>query len=278
MTDSAGFTVRRVLVALDASTRDSGGIDPAALLAARLGAELAGLFIEDVNVSRLARLPAARHVQPGTGRLIHVDESTFRRELDSLVERLRARLASASDTAGVRWSYQIERSPVRAALLRAAEEADLLVIEVATLALERGLPREAERAAHACPRSLFLVQRGAPLDAITLVYGLTPARARTLEAARRLSRAGTPRLRVLIHGRTADELRAAEADLRAQIDVSEPWLSMIPVELTTLEQLARALQGLDAGTLVIGADDSLLCGSGPRRLFEAAPGNVLLVR
>lgn len=52
----------RVLIALDANLRSLDALRLAAELAARLEAELLALFVEDVNLIRLAGLPFAREV------------------------------------------------------------------------------------------------------------------------------------------------------------------------------------------------------------------------
>jgi len=54
--------LRRILVALDASRSSLEALRAAAALAARMGAELECLFIEDVNLVRLGQLPVARQV------------------------------------------------------------------------------------------------------------------------------------------------------------------------------------------------------------------------
>ena len=56
------FVVRRILVALDASTQSLAALRTAVTLAAELGAELEGLFVEDTNLMRMAMLPVARRV------------------------------------------------------------------------------------------------------------------------------------------------------------------------------------------------------------------------
>ena len=53
---------RRILVVLDASPFGLEALEAAAGLAARLRAELQGLFVEDVDLLRLAGLPFAREL------------------------------------------------------------------------------------------------------------------------------------------------------------------------------------------------------------------------
>jgi hypothetical protein len=55
------FEIHRILVALDASVRSLAALEAAAELAAEWHAELLGLFVEDVELLRLAATPAAIH-------------------------------------------------------------------------------------------------------------------------------------------------------------------------------------------------------------------------
>ena len=52
--------IERLVVALDLAAQDMAEIAMAADLAARFGAALEGIFIEDANLFRLAALPVAR--------------------------------------------------------------------------------------------------------------------------------------------------------------------------------------------------------------------------
>ena len=55
--------IRRILVAVDASTHSLAALEAASVLAEVLNAELVGIFVEDINLLRLAGLPFAREVR-----------------------------------------------------------------------------------------------------------------------------------------------------------------------------------------------------------------------
>ena len=70
--DENHLSIRRIMVALDASPRNVEMIEIAAKLAARMGSELIGLFVEDINLLRMADLPFASEIglfSNGTRRL-----------------------------------------------------------------------------------------------------------------------------------------------------------------------------------------------------------------
>ena len=71
MNDTHEAASRRILVAIDTSPHGSAALEAAARLATELRAELEGLFIEDINLLRLAGLPFAREIQLGDGVLFY---------------------------------------------------------------------------------------------------------------------------------------------------------------------------------------------------------------
>ncbi|MGB7837261.1 MAG: universal stress protein, partial [Terrimicrobiaceae bacterium] len=56
------MNIRRILVALDASAHSRAALEAACELALGLDAELSGLFVEDINLLRLAQLPFASEI------------------------------------------------------------------------------------------------------------------------------------------------------------------------------------------------------------------------
>ena len=84
--------VRRILVALDATPRCMASLEMAAGLAAHMRAQLETLFVEDVNLLRLAGLPFATELDRASGEARSMDEAGIKSDLSSHVERLKRRL------------------------------------------------------------------------------------------------------------------------------------------------------------------------------------------
>lgn len=120
--------IRRILVALDASTDSVAALKTAASLAASLQAELVGLFVEDINLLRLAGLPFASEVQrvTGTGRVL--DEAGMERDLQLQASQARRALANAAADAEATWTFRVVRGVVTTEILAAALEANLLTL------------------------------------------------------------------------------------------------------------------------------------------------------
>jgi nucleotide-binding universal stress UspA family protein len=118
----------RIWVALDESPRSAAALTAAAALAAELDAELAGLFVEDIDLQHLIGLPFAREfsVLTGAGRpLSQTDmERTWRREAETM-QRL---LAEAAGRLRLRWSFRVARGRVFAEVNTLAQAFDLIVL------------------------------------------------------------------------------------------------------------------------------------------------------
>ena len=119
-------SIRRILVALDASPHSMAALEAAAELAAGLQAELLGVFVEDVNLLRLAGLPFAREVHAFSAIPRALDSQEIERELRAQAERARRALARAAEREQVRWTFRVVRGPVLEELLAASAQADLI--------------------------------------------------------------------------------------------------------------------------------------------------------
>ena len=84
-------TIRRILVALDASPHSFAALEAAAHLAAHLEAELSGLYVEDENLLRGAELPITRMVGSFSGEVRPVERGDMEQQLN--VQAARARRA-----------------------------------------------------------------------------------------------------------------------------------------------------------------------------------------
>src|SRR5690606_23011202 len=60
--NGGAFELRRIVIAIDSSIPAAAGLEAVAALAARLPAELEGVFVEDADLARLAELPVAREI------------------------------------------------------------------------------------------------------------------------------------------------------------------------------------------------------------------------
>ncbi|HEY8554319.1 MAG TPA: universal stress protein [Burkholderiales bacterium] len=165
MSGRAQPAIRRILVALDASTGSVGALRAAAAVAAAASAELAALYVEDVNLLHLAALPFASEVDPISGRARPLQREGMERLLRA--QGLRAQQAFVQATAHLRasCSFRVTRGRIVPALLQAALEADLVALgAIGSVSAARGGLGSIARAVIAeTERPVLILPHGAAL-------------------------------------------------------------------------------------------------------------------
>lgn len=191
--------VARIWVALDESPRSAAALAAAASLASELDAELAGLFVEDINLQHLIGLPFAREFSllSGAGQPLSQGEieRTWRQEARTL-QRL---LVEAAETSRLRWSFHVARGRVSAEMNTLAQAFDLIVLGgrsgIRVMAVSRTTP----------PLVGSDVKRGPVL----VLFEKDSASPRSLELGVLLARRNGAELLLLIDAENEDAYRAA---------------------------------------------------------------------
>jgi len=118
--------VARILVALDASPGSVAAAAAAASLAARLRAELEGVFVEDADLLTLTAYPAAQEIGSFSATVRGLGSRDLERQFRFQAERARRALEQYAVRSRVRWSFRVVRGRVKAEILAAAAGADLV--------------------------------------------------------------------------------------------------------------------------------------------------------
>lgn len=108
------MTAHRIVVALDARTRP-GDLEAAAALAGGVGAELLGLFVEDLDLLHFAALPFAHEIGTASAARRPLDRTALERTLQAQAAQAERELAAAARRSAASWAFRIARG-------RAAEE------------------------------------------------------------------------------------------------------------------------------------------------------------
>jgi hypothetical protein len=101
--------IQRIVAGFDAGPCRPETLAALAALAAETQAELLGLFIEDVGLLQLARLPFAAEVGAASAAQRGLDVETLERALRVRAEALRGALAAALEPTAVKWAFRIAR-------------------------------------------------------------------------------------------------------------------------------------------------------------------------
>lgn len=276
------WQVRRVLVALDASPASAAAAAGAAELASVLSAELAGLFVEDATLARLADHPGVTEVGSHTGAARRLSAADVERRLRAQAGRARHLLQKCAARVNLEARLQVVRGRVASEVAAAVGESELLSIgRVGTSALAR-LGSVARAALGGGRGSLLLLPAGGSLAGpLVVVYGDTAEARRALRAAIRLASGGRGRTAgsevvVLLPGDPAVAWLENEARNRLLEAGISPRMRRVPTG--GHHALQHAAAGETTGTLILPAHSPLASGAEIEATVEVLDCAVLLVR
>jgi nucleotide-binding universal stress UspA family protein len=274
-------TIRRILVALDASRHSLAALEAASELADALKAELVGIFVEDVNLLYLAGLPFAREVRYLSGADRPLDSPSMERELRIQAEQARQTLAGVAGRRQIRWSFRVVRGQVTTELLTAAQEADLLALGRASWASTRRvrLGATAREVVAQALRPVLLLQHGhAICQPVQLAYDGSPAARRALATAARMVLITGGHLTVMVIADAPEVAQRLEEEIDGRLQAQQIKGHYRQLVNPSTEGLAHALHTAGGGTLIISAHSPLLEGEGLPTLLDAIDCSVFLVR
>jgi hypothetical protein len=133
---------RRVIVGLDAAAPlDRAALEAAAGIAARIDGELAGLFVENIDLLHLAALPFTREVGFTSSASRDLDVERMERALRAVAGAANRMLETVAGSARLPWSFTVTRGALVAELLNALQRADVVLVPGARASLRESVPR-----------------------------------------------------------------------------------------------------------------------------------------
>jgi nucleotide-binding universal stress UspA family protein len=273
--------IRRILIALDASPGSIAALEAAGALAARVDAELLGVFIEDVNLLNLAGLPFAAEVGLLSAGPRPLTPEEMERYLRDQGARAHVALTEIAERLQLRASFRVARGQIVSELLAAAGDVDLLALgAISTQMLRRAwLGSTAQAIMAQSMHPLLITPRGATVRSpIGVVCTESPGSMQALMLAAYVSaRLDGGELVVLLVAddeEKEEQLRhavAARLGEMASARMRYRWLVEADVN-----GLARALRAERVGTLVLASDIAELSTQSVRALLERMDVAVLL--
>jgi nucleotide-binding universal stress UspA family protein len=250
-----GLAIRRILVALDASPDSLAALEAAVALAAQIEAELQGLFIEDVELLRMAESPLAREILYPSAKAAPLSRAGMEQRLKTESERARHALSEAAERARVPWSFRSVRGEVSAELLAAAGATDLLCLGKLgwSLGSQARLGSTALcLAASTIPVLLHLAPRASGTLPTLVYYDGSAAAKRAVRAAVQLAN-GAGGLTILVAAATPELVRAATDDIAPLIERKNLTVTFRQVAPNDETSLLRVLREEKPGLLILGS-------------------------
>jgi nucleotide-binding universal stress UspA family protein len=274
--------IRRILVALDASPSSLHALQTAVDLASRFKAEVHGLFVEDINLLRLAELPMAREICFYSSRVRRLSPLELESQLRIQAARIRIRLSQAADAQGVPWKFRIARGAVGAEVLSAGAAADLVILGK----LGRSLP--GMHRTGSTVKTLLMQRRGMTLvlqtrvqlarTPVTALFDGTPTARRAVGIAAYLTQRQEAPLIVMVVAPDAAAVEEFQDRAAKQVEALGMQAVFRPVVRPSLSDLALKIQLAGKGPVVLPCSLDWLDGEKLCSLVDEIANPVLLIR
>ena len=273
--------IRRILLALDTATHSLAAVEATTALAAHLDAELHALFVEDINLLRLAALPFARETRLTSATTRRLQNPDMENALRAEATRAQAALATVATRLHVRWSFQVTRGQVAAQVRAAAMEADIVAFTFPG-GVPAGLTQVAatmETVMRGAPCPLLMLPPGAGIrPPFVVIYDGSPASARALRLAAQLAQAEATGVTVLLAAIEPSVRRRLRSETDALLAGTKVIAQYPVLPRPDATAIARAVRAASAGTLLMAADSPVFDGAARRRLLEELECAALLTR
>lgn len=253
----------RVLLALQGTQPGPASFATATVLARALGAELTALFVEDIELLRLAALPFTREIGLSSGLVRPIEVLDLERALRRQAEQMRTALARAAAELALPWSFHVARGRLLEQVLETAQATDLVV-------LARRQPASS-RASGSLP--VAQTEHG-----IAVLFDASESGLRALGAALELAGGQPEQLTLLVPAAAASELAKFQRSAAAALGVGVEPARLQPIAAPEAGELARIARQRRASALVL-AQSSLRDAAGQLRvLLEVVHCPLVLVR
>jgi hypothetical protein len=268
------FPVRRIVIALESICDHVKALEIAAEMAARIKAELHGIFMEDVNLVSAAHLPFVHQVNLHSAAAHSFEPADIEAEFRALATRARTCLQGLANRAGVPWSFEIHRGD-RSSLVSATRRTDLLVVETATrpfaryMKLPTGWSEVSLRSERAC---LLLSASVGRQKGLLVVYEGTKAGERAIAAGLALDGAGGALAIV------APTAVPESADVQRRLHAAGIEARLQRIERFNSAELKRVIARANCDLAILPASLAIEYRSALQELLAAPPCAVLLVR
>jgi nucleotide-binding universal stress UspA family protein len=275
-----GHSIRRILVALDASRHSQAVLETAAGLAARLHSEIEGLFVEDINLLRLEDLPFVREVRFQQVIARQFESGEMQRKLRARAALVRHEFEETAERYQIQCRFRVVRGSVDSELMAAALEADLLAVGQLGHSVSRRtrLGSTARAAVARASSAVLLVRPGYDISRpVLILYDGSEVSNRALAVAASLA-GESNELRVLIWGVNDDASYEARQRISTLLEPAgikaeyQHFKSRNPAEVLAL------MKRQSVGLLVIGTTDARLPNEVFQKLLEEAAQHILVVR
>lgn len=242
-------SIKRIMVALDAGEASKTTLQVATSLASRLHAELEALYVEDINLLRLAELPIAREVSLSSRLVRQLTPAEMEKQLRNQVERLRRYVRLAAQQANLSVELRVLRGDVASQLSLAVSQMDLLIIGKNTQLLRQSekLGRTTQAVLMSSNCNVLLLQHGAAIERpVAVLFTGDEASQRTLLLGIQLAQGDHDQLCVLyppLPEQQQQVLQDQVTRLSARFGITPRHIGLTDMHAQSILEALRTCQG-----------------------------------
>jgi nucleotide-binding universal stress UspA family protein len=271
--------IQRILIALDGSPHSLAALKAAADLAEHLEAELTGIYVEDINLIRSSDMPAMRQVSYYSALARKFGREQMEEELRAQANRIRRTLALTAQRSRLSSSFRVTRGVILDELLRAVEDADLMIIGKAGWSHRRRAGSTARGLVLRCPRQILVLQEGGNLGYIlALVYDGSPASELGLQAALDLLKRRPAYLSVILVSEGIEQARQMQEQVNRELREHDQAASFRWLLAPRVKTLTMLIKSEGYGALILPAELNVLPAEGLPDLLDELDIPILIVR
>ncbi|HLE13703.1 MAG TPA: universal stress protein [Anaerolineales bacterium] len=269
--------IRRILVSVDASSQSLTALRVAASLATRLDTEVIGIFVEDINLLRLAEMPFIQEVGYFSARSYPMSSQGIERQLRSSNRWLQQVFQMLSSNTNIRWSLRTIRGSIAAELLDSVLDTDLLILGRTGLPGMRQVGPIVRSLINRAPTQSLIINRPVrPGTRVIILYDGSASSQKALLACELVIAPENPVI-VLIIAPDFEQAQRLQAQAQAELVAATNrtryhWLR--GADAILLAQLARREE---CGVLVLPAESDALPVDSLLALLDRTDCSVLLV-
>lgn len=274
-------SINRILVAVDASAVNRSILQAATTLATNLDAKLNALFIEDINLFRLAELPFAREIVYGSATGRGMNLADMERSVHTQKNRLRKLVEVMAQQNQINIAFDVQRGDIVSAICDASKQTDLLIIGKNTQLFKQSMKigTVAQTILTSTHCNLMVLQHGAIIERpVVVVFDGSDASLYAVSLASRLARQDHNLLIVLFPA--TDDNRYQKLYKQLTKKLSDSMLQLYPVRLSinTAAQMLQAIKQYHGRILLLRIGGSFLTDDQAQELIKQADFPVILLR
>jgi len=274
-------SIKQILVAVDGSPSSMSALENSVELAARLNAELVGLFVEDINLLRATQLPFTREISFFSAGLRHLEAADLERQLRVQADRVRQLMERFTGSKKLSATFRIARGSIAEEILNAGKDADLLVLG------KTGRSRPEGRGFGSTVRNVVVERVGLTLVwcacgtstmPVALAYDGSESSEKALEVAISLLKVYESDLIVYLIAESQEQgqtMRLAVSEKLGELVAKTTFRLLIHPEF---QDLAWMLKKEHAGPVVLPCDSKRISGERLCSLVDKITNPILLVK